>query len=193
MSIITSTLGGTTRPGVNGIAPKLPQGDLGPATGERLRRLPGAPPPPLARKPDDFLDHYQRLRLKAEAESPVVNLPYDEEGEPQDWSNSDVAYLVRWWGQKTVDQIADVIGRSSASVKQKAYSIRAKFVAGVRGKKSDGGKGKSRDRAATPEQEDRIHEMRRYGSSISEIVNAMGLTEGQVRHVIRYPRTGGEE
>lgn len=185
MSRITATLGGTTRPGVNGVVPKLDNGDLGP------RRLPGAPPKPLDRELTEFdvngaLDS---LRAKARAED-SVDAP-DPQGETA-WSYEDNGYLMRWYRIKSNAQIAKALDKTLISVSRRVTVIRAKFAKGEMVKDNLDKNRRVVPRAATPEQEKMIRDMRAAGARMKAIMEATGLTLDQVRYVIRNPRDGDD-
>ncbi len=128
---IQGTLGGTTRPGANGILPPLDNGDLGANKG---RRLIGAPPPPLddtdvEELGIDVLLAKARAREKAALDA-VPDPDYDPkdglgERPPEPWPDAEIGRLFRLLCRKqTIEQIAHEMGRTHAAVKQKVYAMR---------------------------------------------------------------------
>jgi len=135
-------------------------------------------------------DVIEEARRRHEAELAKIPDP-PEEREGVRWTPEAIGILVLGVRDKLTDeQIADRVHRSVSATAEQVTEVRRWMERGRRGPGNRGGKGETRARRVTPEQEREARRLYEQGAKSWEIARAVGATVGTVRYVLEHPREG---
>jgi hypothetical protein len=128
-------------------------------------------------------DALARLQTQEDAlRSAIVVRRCDCEKDP-DWTPEDIGRLVQLIGDGArYEDAGHALGRSAGAVSVELSKVR-KWISPDR-PRSHTSRKQGRPRGTTPEQEERIHELRLGGATIPDIAKDVGVGEGCVRWVI---------
>ena len=147
-------------------------------------------------QPDRELSEADAIALaqdrEEEARGEIADPPVEEETTRRvRWTAEEIGLLalgVR--DRKTDEQIAAVVHKSVSATAEQVTEVRRWLQRGRRGPGNRGGKGETRARRVTPEQEREARRLYEQGAKSWEIARAVGATVGTVRYVLEHPREG---
>ena len=128
-------------------------------------------------------DAIAALQAKEEALRAAI-VPSNILGDKEpDWTPEDIGRLVQLIGSGArYEDAGNALGRSAGAVSVELSKVR-KWISPDR-PRSHTSRKQGRPRGTTPEQEERIHELRLGGATIPDIAKEVGVGEGCVRWVI---------